>query len=112
MYTIEIVEPLGKQAALRLKSLGYNNVTVKIGDGYKGWPEHAPFDVIILTAAPPTIPDALLNQVSEDGGILVAPVGDYNHELIKMVRKREYLFTKSNNLCSVCTYDPMKKNNI
>jgi protein-L-isoaspartate(D-aspartate) O-methyltransferase len=86
VYTIEIVEPLGKQAALRLKSLGYNNVTVKIGDGYKGWPEHAPFDVIILTAAPPTIPDALLNQVSEDGGILVAPVGDYNQELIKMVR--------------------------
>jgi protein-L-isoaspartate(D-aspartate) O-methyltransferase len=52
--------------------LGYNNVTVKIGDGYKGWPEHAPFDVIILTEAPTTIPDALLNQLSEDGGILVA----------------------------------------
>ncbi len=86
VYSIEIVEPLGKQAALRLKSLGYKNVTVKIGDGYKGWPEHAPFDVIMLTAAPPTVPDALLNQLKEDGGILVAPVGDYHQELIKIVR--------------------------
>lgn len=86
VYTIEIVEPLGKQAAVRLKSLGYKNVTVKIGDGYKGWPEHAPFDVIMLTAAPPTVPDALLNQLKEDGGILVAPVGDYHQELVKIVR--------------------------
>ncbi|MCX8123297.1 MAG: protein-L-isoaspartate(D-aspartate) O-methyltransferase [Spirochaetes bacterium] len=86
VYTIEIVEPLGKQAAMRLKSLGYKNVTVKIGDGYKGWPEHAPFDVIMLTAAPPTVPDALLNQLKEDGGILVAPVGDYHQELVKIVR--------------------------
>ncbi|MEW6527641.1 MAG: protein-L-isoaspartate(D-aspartate) O-methyltransferase [Spirochaetota bacterium] len=86
VYTIEIVEPLGKQAALRLKSLGYKNVTVKIGDGYKGWPEHAPFDVIMLTAAPPTVPDALLSQLKEDGGILVAPIGDYHQELVKIVR--------------------------
>ncbi|HOJ27670.1 MAG TPA: protein-L-isoaspartate(D-aspartate) O-methyltransferase [Spirochaetota bacterium] len=86
VFTIEIVEPLGKQAALRLKSLGYKNVTVKIGDGYKGWPEHAPFDVIMLTAAPPTVPDALLSQLKEDGGILVAPVGDYHQELVKIVR--------------------------
>lgn len=86
VYTIEIVEPLGKQAAVRLKSLGYKNVTVKIGDGYKGWPEHAPFDVIMLTAAPPTVPDALLNQLKEEGGILVAPVGDYHQELVKIVR--------------------------
>ncbi len=86
VFTIEIVEPLGKQAALRLKSLGYKNVTVKIGDGYKGWPQHAPFDVIMLTAAPPSVPDALLNQLKEDGGILVAPVGDYHQELVKIVR--------------------------
>ncbi len=86
VYTIEIVEPLGKQAALRLKSLGYKNVTVKIGDGYKGWIEHAPFDVIMLTAAPPTVPDTLLNQLKEDGGILVAPVGDYHQELVKIIR--------------------------
>ncbi|MGQ9844179.1 MAG: protein-L-isoaspartate(D-aspartate) O-methyltransferase [Spirochaetota bacterium] len=86
VYTIEIVEPLGKQAALRLKSLGYKNVTVKIGDGYEGWTEHAPFDVIMLTAAPPTIPNALLNQLKEEGGILVAPVGDYHQELVKIVR--------------------------
>ncbi|MEJ5360710.1 MAG: protein-L-isoaspartate(D-aspartate) O-methyltransferase [Spirochaetota bacterium] len=86
VFTIEIVEPLGKQAAVRLKSLGYKNVTVKIGDGYKGWPEHAPFDVIMLTAAPPSVPDALLSQLKEDGGILVAPVGDYHQELVKIVR--------------------------
>jgi len=94
VYTIEIVEPLGKHAALRLKSLGYKNVTVKIGDGYKGWPEHAPFDVIMLTAAPPTIPDALLNQLKEDGGILVAPVGDYHQELVKIVRNGNHYSQK------------------
>lgn len=86
VYTIEIVEPLGKQAAARLKSLGYSNVTVKIGDGYKGWSEHAPFDVIMLTAAPPEVPQALLSQLSDRGGILIAPVGDYHQELVAIVR--------------------------
>jgi protein-L-isoaspartate(D-aspartate) O-methyltransferase len=83
VYTIEIIEVLGKSAAKRLKDLNYNNIYVRIGDGYKGWPEKAPFDVIILTASPPEIPDLLLNQL-KDGGILVAPVGEFNQELVRV----------------------------
>ncbi len=83
VYTIEIIEALGKSAAKRLKDLNYNNVYVRVGDGYKGWPEKSPFDVIILTACPPKIPDLLLEQL-KDGGILVAPVGDYSQELVRV----------------------------
>ncbi|WP_205720111.1 protein-L-isoaspartate(D-aspartate) O-methyltransferase [Fodinibius halophilus] len=74
IYTIEIVEPLGKQAVSRFKKLGYHTIKTKIGDGYKGWPEHAPFDRIILTAAPEHIPQPLLDQLAPNG-ILIAPVG-------------------------------------
>jgi len=81
VYTIEIVEPLGKLAKKRMKEMGYHNVHVRIGDGYKGWPEHAPFDVIIITAAPSEIPQTLFEQLKE-GGIMVAPVGDFHQELI------------------------------
>ncbi len=83
VYSIEIVEPLAKAAALRLKSMGYRNVQVRSGDGYAGWPEKAPFDVIILTASPPKIPQALIDQLKE-GGILVAPEGDFHQELVKI----------------------------
>jgi protein-L-isoaspartate(D-aspartate) O-methyltransferase len=83
VYTIEIVEPLGKSAIQRLKDLNYNNINVRIGDGYKGWPEKAPFDVIVLTACPPEIPKTLLDQL-KDGGILVAPTGDYHQELVRI----------------------------
>lgn len=81
VYSIEIVAPLGKMAAKRLKDLGYHNVQVRIGDGYQGWPEKSPFDVIILTAAPPKIPEKLFEQLKE-GGVMVAPVGDFHQELI------------------------------
>ncbi len=74
VYTIEIVRPLGEQAAGRLKALGCGNVQVRIGNGYAGWPEQAPFDRIILTAAPPKVPQALIDQL-QPGGKLVAPVG-------------------------------------
>jgi protein-L-isoaspartate(D-aspartate) O-methyltransferase len=74
VYTVEIVRPLGEQARERLSLLGYANVHVRIGDGYAGWPERAPFDRIILTAAPPELPRALLDQLASDG-LLVAPVG-------------------------------------
>ncbi len=74
VYTIEIVEPLGRQAKARFDSLGYSTIETKIGDGYKGWSKHAPFDAILLTAAPEEIPQPLIDQL-KDGGILVAPVG-------------------------------------
>jgi protein-L-isoaspartate(D-aspartate) O-methyltransferase len=77
VYTIEIVETLGRRAAQDLERLGYDNVSVRIGDGYAGWPEHAPFDAIVVTAAPPAIPQPLVDQLSS-GGRMVIPVGEVN----------------------------------
>ncbi len=87
VYSIEIVPGLGKAAEKLLAQRGYSNVTVRIGDGYRGWPEKAPFDVIILTASPPKIPQALVDQLDE-GGILVAPEGDYVQQLVKLKKRR------------------------
>lgn len=75
VYTIEIVQSLADSAKNRLQSMGYNNIVVRRGDGYKGWPEHAPFDKIIVTAAPGEIPPALVEQLKV-GGLMVIPVGD------------------------------------
>ena len=85
VFSIEIVESLGKSAIKKLENMGCKNVEVRIGDGYKGWPEEAPFDVIILTAAPPKIPEKLIEQIT-DGGILIAPEGDYSQELVKLTK--------------------------
>jgi protein-L-isoaspartate(D-aspartate) O-methyltransferase len=74
VYSIEIVDTLAERAKATLADLGYRNIHVRAGDGYKGWPEAAPFQKIILTAAPPSIPPALVDQLA-DGGMLVAPVG-------------------------------------
>lgn len=74
VYTIEIIEQLGERARRRLEKLHYDNVTVKIGDGYKGWKEYAPFDHIIVTAAPEEIPEPLIDQL-KNGGRMVIPVG-------------------------------------
>ena len=75
VYTIEIVPTLAASAETRLRELGYANVTVRCGDGYKGWPEHAPFDGIIVTCAPDKVPEPLKEQLKE-GGRMVIPVGE------------------------------------
>jgi protein-L-isoaspartate(D-aspartate) O-methyltransferase len=74
VFTIEIVEPLARRAAADLHRLGYTNVHVKAGDGHQGWPEHAPFDAVIVTCAPDRVPSPLVQQL-KDGGRMVIPVG-------------------------------------
>lgn len=86
VYTIEIIPELGKRAERTLDSLGYDNIIVKIGDGYRGLPDNAPFDAIILTAAPPEIPQPLLDQM-KIGARLIAPVGETWQELVLIKRK-------------------------
>ena len=87
VYTIEIIEPLGVRAANALADLGYDNVTVRIGDGYAGWAERAPFDAILVTAAPETVPPALIEQL-KPGGRLVVPVGaEYATQSLRVLEK-------------------------
>jgi len=74
VYTIEIIPELAREASERLKGMGYGNIFCRAGDGYKGWPENAPFDIIIVTSAPEQIPQPLIDQLAE-GGRLVIPVG-------------------------------------
>jgi len=88
IYTIEIVEPLGRTAAATLARLGYVNVHPKIGDGYKGWPEQAPFDAIIVTAAPEHVPPALVEQL-KPGGHLVIPVGKLAQQLLVITKNAD-----------------------
>ena len=89
VYTIEIIKELGESAEKRLKRLGYKNVTVKIGDGYFGWEEHAPYDAIIVTAAPDHIPPLLIHQL-KPGGTLCIPVGGrFRVQTLTLVQKTE-----------------------
>ena len=88
VYTVELIPSLGNRAAQLLNELGYNNIKVRVGDGYQGWPEKAPFDTIIVTCAPENIPPKLVEQLRE-GGIMVIPVGPVNgvQKLIKGVKR-------------------------
>ena len=94
VYTIEIVEPLGRRAAATLDRLGYDNVTVRIGDGYAGWPEFAPFDAIVVTAAPDHVPEPLVEQLAV-GGHLVIPVGNFDQQLMLITRTEDGITRKS-----------------
>ncbi len=86
VYTIEIIELLAHSADSLLISLGYNNIFVRAGDGYKGWPEVAPFDAIIVTCAPSDIPEPLIEQLKE-GGRMVIPVGENSQELVLLKKE-------------------------
>ncbi|HQP10623.1 MAG TPA: protein-L-isoaspartate(D-aspartate) O-methyltransferase, partial [Candidatus Omnitrophota bacterium] len=88
VYTIEIVPELAEESAQRLKSLGYENIFVRCGDGYQGWPEEAPFDAIIVTAAPATVPEELVRQL-KIGGRMIVPVGSMEQELIRLIKTQE-----------------------
>ena len=88
VFTIEIVEPLAARAKETLTELGYENIAVRAGDGYKGWPKESPFDAIILTAAPSHIPLDLKEQLTI-GGRLILPVGDYIQYLVLIRRTQE-----------------------
>lgn len=91
-YSIELLKPLAEIASTRLKQLGFNNVIVKCDDGYKGWIEHAPFDCILITAAPEEIPPKLIEQLKIDGRMVV-PVGKYVQDLL-LITKTKKGFTK------------------
>ncbi len=86
VYTVELVEPLAKTAEANLQRLGYNNVHVRLGDGYKGWPEEAPFDAIIVTCAPAKVPQPLIDQLKE-GGRMVIPVGEQYAQQLYLLEK-------------------------
>jgi len=88
VYSIEIVEPLGRQAQRTLQRLKYDNVFTKVGDGFQGWPEHAPFDKIIVTCSPEKPPVPLVEQLRE-GGLMVIPVGERYQQTLYLMRKTD-----------------------
>jgi protein-L-isoaspartate(D-aspartate) O-methyltransferase len=87
VYTIEIVAPLGERAKTTLQRLGYKNIHLKIGDGYQGWPEEAPFDAVIVTCAPEHVPRPLIDQTRE-GGRVIIPVGAAGSQLLYLLEKK------------------------
>jgi len=108
VYSIEIIKSLAEAAAEKLKEMQYNNVTVKYGDGYKGWLEYAPFDAIIVTAAPDNVPQHLINQLKEDGR-LVLPLGS-RYQNLKVITKTDNNKIIEKNIISV-RFVPMVHSN-
>jgi protein-L-isoaspartate(D-aspartate) O-methyltransferase len=100
VHTIEIVEPLARQAAAILAELGYENVVTRTGDGYNGWPEEAPFDAIIVTAAPEHVPPPLLDQLAV-GGRMILPVGETFSQNLTLYRRTPTGYVRS-------TLDPVR----
>lgn len=107
VYTVEIVGELADSAAKRLHDLGYNNITVRASDGYKGWPERAPFDRIIMTAAPPEVPVALIDQLARNGR-LVAPIGLMWMQELIVIDKRSDGKIRRRSVCPV-SFVPMQR---
>lgn len=93
VYSVEIIEPLARQAETVLRDLGHDRVHVRVGDGYQGWPEAAPFDAILVAAAPPEIPDPLVQQLAS-GGRMIIPVGTSVQELRVITRTGTGLVTE------------------
>lgn len=87
VWTVERIPALAEEARRLLRELGYTNVEVRAGDGTMGWADHAPYDAILVTAAAPRTPDPLLEQLSPDGGILVAPVGDQDLQQLMVIQR-------------------------
>jgi protein-L-isoaspartate(D-aspartate) O-methyltransferase len=90
---IEIIEPLARRAEAEMKRLGYNNVHILVGDGYKGWPGPRTFDSIIVGCAPEDVPPALIDQL-KDGGRMIIPVGTPGHQQLMLLRKRGTIVEK------------------
>ena len=88
VYTIEIISELAEDASKRFQVLGYQNIHEKQGNGYYGWKEYAPYDRIIVTAAPKKLPNCLLQQLTEDG-LMILPIGDYHQDLVR-IRRTEH----------------------
>ncbi len=110
VYSVDIVPILSRAAAERLHSMGYDNVHVRSGNGYQGWPEYAPYDAIVVTAAAPWIPQALTDQL-KPGGRLVIPVGQpYMHQELMLVSKDEQGETHVESILSVAFVPMVDKN--
>jgi protein-L-isoaspartate(D-aspartate) O-methyltransferase len=107
VYTIEIVHDLAVESAARLKKLGYANVVVREGDGYMGWPEHGPFDIILVTAAAEQIPQPLIDQLAE-GGRLLIPVGK-TYEVQKLIMLRKNMGTITTTSLSYVRFVPFTR---
>ena len=105
VYTVDIIPELVDQARWVLKDLGYRNVRFRVGDGGEGWPEHAPFDRILVSAAMPEVPPPLLDQLA-DGGILVGPVGDLMEQDLVRLRRRGEAFTRES--LGRCAFVPLR----
>jgi protein-L-isoaspartate(D-aspartate) O-methyltransferase len=103
VFSIEIVAPLGNRALRTLRSLGYDDVRIRIGDGYLGWPDEAPFDAITLTAAPESLPETLLEQLKPGSGRLLVPEGPQNAggQTLRLYRKSETGEVDSSDLLAV-----------